>query len=141
LLGKLNEMLFFKTGEVLTDLSIRNWMLSKMYNQASISEALLNQQVLKEGLNCLNGEVEILVLRISQNIVQEACESDDQLTHETSNHIDTVLFGLGVTDIVYFGGARYKLILSGSPDSSGSYFFKKKSNSMTLPCSRTLLLP
>ena len=141
MLSELDEVLFFKTGEVLADLSIRNWMLSKMHNQASISEALLNQQVLKEGLNSLNGEVEILVLRISQNIVQEAGESNDELTHKTSNHIDTVLFGLGVTNIVYFGGARYELILSGSPDSSGSYFFKKKSNSMTLSCSRTLLLP
>jgi hypothetical protein len=65
LLSELDEVLFFKTGEVLADLSIRNWMLSKMHNQASISEALLNQQVLKEGLNSFNGEVEILVLRIS----------------------------------------------------------------------------
>lgn len=116
-------------------------MLSKMYNQASISEALCNQQVLKEGFNSFNGEVEILVLRISQNIVQEAGESNDQLAHETSNHIYTVLFGVRVTDIVYFGGAWYEVVLTGSPDSSGSYFFKKKPNPMTLSSSCTLLLP
>jgi hypothetical protein len=112
-----------------------------MHDQTSISEALLNKQVLKEGLYGFNGEVEILVLRIGQNVVQEAGEGYDQLAHETSNHVDTVFLGVGVTDIVNFGDAWHELILGGCSNSSGSYFFKKKSNSMTLSRCVTLLLP
>jgi hypothetical protein len=79
-------------------------------------------------------------LRISQNVIQEAGESNNQLAHQTSNHIDTVLLGFWVTDIVNFGGAWNEIFLSGCSNSIGSYFFKKKSNSMTLSCSSTLLL-
>lgn len=101
----------------------------------------MNKQVLKKSLDSFNGEVEILVLRVSQYVVQEACEGYDQLTQETSDHVDTVLLGVGVTDIVNFGGAWHELILGGCSNSSGSYFFKKKSNSMTLSRCVTLLLP
>ena len=112
-----------------------------MHDQTSISEALLNEQVLKEGLDGFNGEVEVLVLGVGQYVVQEACEGDDQLAHETSDHVDTVLLGVGVADVVNLGHARHELVLSRCPDRIGSYFFKKKPDSMTLSRCVTLLLP
>ena len=112
-----------------------------MHDQASISEALLNEQVLKERLDGFNGEVEVLVLGVGQYVVQEACEGDDQLAHETSDHVDTVLLGVGVADVVNLGHARHELVLSRCPDRIGSYFFEKKPDSVTLSRCVTLLLP
>ena len=124
----------------MADLSIWDWVVSKMHDQASLSKALLDKQVLKERFNCFNSEVEVLVLRVGKNVIQETGESDNQLSHQTSNHIDTVLFGFRVTDIVDFGSGRVELILSGSSNSCGSYFLKEKSDSVTLSSCVTLLL-
>ncbi len=112
-----------------------------MHDQTSISEALLNEQVLKECLDGFNSEVEVLVLGVGQYVVQEACEGDDQLAHETSDHVDTVLLGGGGADVVTLGHARHELVLCCSPDRIGSYFFEKKPDSMTLSRCVTLLLP
>ena len=45
-------------------------------------------------------ENEVLVLRVGQDIIQEASESNDELSHKTSNQEDTVFTAIGISDII-----------------------------------------
>ena len=69
LLSKFYEIFFLKTGEVLAYLSIWYWVLSEMNDQTTVSKALLNKQVLKKCFDGFNSKVEILILRVCQDIV------------------------------------------------------------------------
>ena len=111
-----------------------------MQNQTAIYESLLYEQVLEEILNRFNVEGKVLILRVRQDIVQQACECDDQLSNHATNHVDTVLLRLRIADIVDFGFARIELILNSCSDSAGCYFFKENTDSMALSRSCTLLL-
>ena len=111
-----------------------------MQDQTAIYESLLNQQVLEEILNRLDGEVKVLILGVCQYVVEEACEGDDELSDEATDHIDAVLLSLGVPDVVYPGCPRHVLVLGGHPYRRGSYFLQEDAYAVAFPRRGSLLL-
>lgn len=99
--GKSCQAIFIDSWEVIS-FSTFDWVLTQVKSDTAFGKALLNQKILKIWFNCLRGKLEIGVLRVSQYVVKKACECNDQLTNQSSNYIDTVLLGIGVSDIVDF---------------------------------------
>jgi hypothetical protein len=44
--------------------------------------------------------LEVLVLGVGKNVIEKASESNYQLSSQTTNHKDTILLGLWISDIV-----------------------------------------
>ena len=56
-----------------------------MQSNDTISEVLMNEQVFQVSFNSIDCELEILILRVSKDVIQEASESYYELSHETTD--------------------------------------------------------
>jgi hypothetical protein len=66
----------------------------------AFSEPLSEEEVLQEGLDGLSCELEAGVLRVGQDVVEQACKGNDQFTNKATNNEDAILLGIGVTNVV-----------------------------------------
>lgn len=140
LLSECSQAIFINAREVIP-FSIRDRVLAEMHSQAPILEVLMNQEVLKVGLDRFSAEREVLILGVCKDVIEQASESDDQLTNKTSNYEDTVSLGVWLSDVMDLGRSGVEVFVGRLSKSSHMDLVQENSDSMALTSSSSCGLP
>lgn len=140
LLSEFSQAIFINAREVIP-FSLRDWVLAEMHSQAPILEVLMNQEVLKVGLDCFSTEGEVLILGVCKDVIEQASESDDKLTNKTSNYEDTVSLGVWLSDVMDLGRSWVEVFMGGLSKSRHMDLVQENSYSVALTSSGSCGLP
>ena len=111
-----------------------------MKSQSSVNELALLEKIFQIDFQGLGCKLEVLVLGISQDIVIETSESDQELSSQTSNEVNPLVVTLRVPDVKDSHGLRVECFLNlRSPYNMISNLIFKVADSKSLSGSSSLL--